>query len=89
MLICSSFFGNSISTSVSSSAVTFGIVSVDAGKSFVSVNFLPYGSTYSTLALGSASSVSEIVNFSPPAPSGVEFDETSRTRISTFWFMLV
>ena len=68
MLICPAVLGKSISTSVSSSAVTFGIVSVDAGKSFMSVNCLPYGSTYSTLTLGSASSLSVISKTNLPAP---------------------
>ena len=89
MLIFPAVLGKSISTSVSSSAVTFGIVSVDAGKSFMSVNVLPYGSTYSTFALDSASSISVILNCSPPFPSGFEFDESSKTRTSTFWLKSV
>ena len=63
-MISSELFGKSISTSVNPSAVTFGIVPV--GKSAVSVIALPYGSTYSTLALGSASSVIVMLNSKPP-----------------------
>ena len=64
ILISFELSGKSISTSVNPSAVTFGIVPV--GKSAGSVIALPYGSTYSTLALGSASSVIVILNNKPP-----------------------
>ena len=85
MLISFELFGKSISTPVNSSAVTFGIVPV--GKS-VSSNFLPYGSTYSTLALGSASSVNVISKTNLPEPP-VDVSFSASTRISTFWLKSV
>ena len=67
MLICPEAFGSAIATPpVNSSAVTFGIVSLADGKSAGSVNSLPYGSTYFTSALDSASSVSVTLNVNPP-----------------------
>ena len=80
ILISFELFGKSISTSVNSSAVTFGIVPV--GKSVFS-NFLPYGSTYSTLALGSASSVIVMLNSKPPGIP-VPLPELYVTRIFIF-----
>ena len=68
MLILPEVLGKSISTSVNSSAFTFGIASVADGKSAGSVIALPYGSRYFTSALGSASSFSVISKTNLPAP---------------------
>ena len=81
ILISFELFGKSILTSVNSSAVTFGILPV--GKSAGSVIALPYGSTYSTLALGSASSVIVILNSKPPGIP-VPLPELYVTRIFIF-----